>query len=323
MARKRVRIHYRRFLRGTEPLISDHLAAALSKALRFQIDGVALNDDVALRTYEDEDYGSILLNGRFVTKANDVYGEVVRFHPDTNIPLLMKDGSSRAELEVRELEKPNNAEILKGMMFFLIRQDHVLVIEQDLSNSIFERFLRWILCEQCKVAERSGKVTLVPKLLLNDEDGHIKDVSSIELKPAPVEPNQLAFNSGRGTLASVAIDAGTNVFGLLRAAGFDTPVLERIMQREGAALELDLSISLRAGRRKVKMHGEEALAILRNVPEDDLIVTGDRVRRNRGRIEHLSDQVDIERKGNILDRSDAWQALGKAAAEYEGAGWMR
>jgi len=319
MPSKRVRIHYRRFFRGGEPVVSETLAEAVAKALAHKVDGQELHGDVRLRTYEDIDHGSVVLNGRFLPANGDVYGELVRFDPNTNIPLLVQNSASTAELEIREAVKPNDAEVLQGMTFFMIRKDHVLVVEQGLTNPIFERYLRWLLCERTPVAQRNARVPLIPKLFLDENVEGLKDVKLIRLRPAPLQVDTL-FDGDRTEVHSQDVEPTTSVLSILRAANFDTAVLEDMMRSHGAALELNLSITLKAGRSTLKMQGEEAVALLRNVPEDDLIVIGDGIRKNRGVLERLSEQVDIERKGNILVRKEAWTALSKAAASYRDAG---
>lgn len=319
MQSKRVRIHYRRFFRGGEPVVSEPLSEAVAKALAHKVDGQDLYGDVRLRTYEDVDHGSVVLNGRFLPANGDVYGELVRFDPNTNIPLLVQNSASTAELEIREAVKPNDAEVLQGMTFFMIRKDHVLVVDQGLTNPIFERYLRWLLCERTPVAQRNARVPLIPKLFLDEEVEGLRDVKLIRLRPAPLQVDTL-FDGARTEVHSQDVEPTTSVLSILRAANFDTAVIEDMMRSHGAAVELNLSITLKAGRSTLKMQGEEAVALLRNVPEDDLIVIGDGIRKNRGVLERLSEQVDIERKGNILVRKEAWSALSKAAASYRDAG---
>lgn len=321
MPRKTTRIHYRRLLRGSEPAIAASLAASVGASFKHQIEGVAVSDDVRLRTYADPDHGTIILNGRLPTSSGDIFGELVRFDPTANISLLYQNGQTAAELEVRDMVKPNDAEVLKGMSFFLIRGDHVLVIEQDLTSAMLERYMRWLLCEQCPIAQRNVQLKLIPKLFLDDQVDKLKDVSLVRLKPAPLQPPGLDFEDPDETIhTEKRVSASTNILAILRAANFDTALIENLMQRDGASLQLNLDITLKAGRNRYKLEGEQAMSMLRHVPEDDLIILGDGVRKNRGRLERLGDQVDIERKGNVLDRKDAWRALQEAASRYRDAG---
>jgi hypothetical protein len=183
MPTKRVRVHYRRFYRTSEPLVSSNLSTAVASALQHRVDGAALDEAAKLRTCEDLELGSILLNGRKVTKSGYVFGELVRFRADTHIPLLMQNAANVAELEIRELVKPNDAELLRGMSFFLIQGDHVLIIEQDLTTSVLERYLTWLLCERTPVAAKNGRVQLLREVLLDDSAHMLKEVSSINLRP--------------------------------------------------------------------------------------------------------------------------------------------
>ena len=321
MPSKRVRVHYRHYHRSSAPPFSGTLAQAVSAALDHQVEGVSLDDDVQLRTYVDPDYGSVILNGRFRPANGDFYGELVRFDPDTNIPLLMQNSTTRHELEVRELVKPNDAEVLRGMSFFLLSGDHVIVIEQDLSNPVMERYLRWLVNARTGRSPNNQRIQLIPKIFLGDDLDLMPDVKMIRLKPAPAHADELEFGGRKASVSGeLETEPTTNVLSILKAAHFDTAVIERIMRENGSSVEMNLTVTLKSGRSTSKLAGEDALALLRNVPEDDLILIGDGVRRNRGVYEHLSDQVDVERRGNILDRKDAWRVLRATAQAYREAG---
>ena len=317
---KRVRVHYRRFYRGAEPAIDRSLSDCLSRSLKHSVDGICIDDEVKLRTFIDKDQGSILLNGRFVSKSGDVYGELVHFHPDTNIPLLMQNSESSAELEIRELDKPNNAEVLRGINYFMIRGDHVLSIEQSLTNVSCERYFKWLLCEQTAIAVRNQRIQLIPQALLDDSAELLKEVGSIKLHPSPVQANEFYFSEQTELNSKKTTDTGTNILGILRAAAFDTSVIERISAENNASIEINLSLTLRVGRTPLKLKGEEAVALLRNVPEEDLTLRGDGIQKKRGVFERLSLLFDVERKGNLLDRKGAWSALREAATKYRDAG---
>jgi hypothetical protein len=296
------------------------LSIAVGSALDVEVDGVRLNDDVALRTYVDPDYGSIILNGRFQAANGDVYGELVRFDPETNIPLLMQNSSSKAELEVRELVKPNDAEVLRGMTFFLIREDHVLVIEQDLGNTAMERSLRWLLCERTTSIRSNARIALIPKLFLGDELDAVPDIRMIRLKPGAARLDELDLSRKTTVERPIDVEPATDILGILRAAHFDTTIIERIMRDNSLSVEMTLSVVLKAGRSTMKVEGADAMSLLRNVPEDDLILLGEGIRKNRGVYERLSNPVMVELKGNILDRKDAWRALREAVQTYRDNG---
>ncbi|MBZ6079187.1 hypothetical protein [Microvirga puerhi] len=320
MPTKRVRVHYRRFHRSSEPLIAETLSLSVAQALQHKVDGVPLDTAAKLRTYPDPDYGSILLNGRKATRTGDVYGELVRFREDTHIPLLMQNASNVAELEVRELVKPNDAEVLRGMSFFLIRGDHVLIVEQDLTTSVLERYLYWLLCERTQIATRNGKVQLLREVLLDDSAHILKDVNSINLRPPPVSLDDLRLDPEGSFSVRATGESPTDVWGVLQAAHFDTGVIEKIAGDYGATIEINLSVSLKTGRKKLTLKGDEALAMLRHIPDEELVLKGSGMQRNRGRLERLSVEADIEHRGNILIRSEAWRALQTAATSYRDAG---
>lgn len=320
MPRKKVRIGYRRLLRGAEPIITDSLSASIQAALRFEIEGVRVNDAQKLRSYQDPDYGTLLLNGRLPAANGDVYGEFVRFDPQANIPLLMQNAGSAGELEIREMGKPNDAEFLNGMSFFLIRGDHVFVIDQDFSNPMMERYIRWLLNTLCPVAERDARLPLVPKLALRDRPERMPNVETFEVKPPPLRPPGFEFEDDEDPVRVERRTLMTDIMGILRAANIDTARIDTLMREKGASVQLNMEIIFKSGRKKLKLDGNEALALVRDVPDADLVLHGDGMRRNRGVLERLGDQADIEQKGNILDRRDAWRALKETADKYEDDG---
>jgi hypothetical protein len=318
MAARPVKVNYRRYYRLSDPPFEDSLAGVTKTALYALIEGVSLTSDVRLRAYRDGDGSTILLNGHLVTKTGAIFGELVRYNPDTNIPLLMQGAEPQAELEIREANKPNNAEFLRGMAFFMLRDDHVLIVEQDLGASALERYLRWVIFTQARVSVKDSRIQLVPQVFLAGDGAELKSVNLISLKPPPTNAGLFhatqAFSQEEGET--------TDVLGILKAAHFDTAVLERIIADKQASVQIKLEVTLKAGRKRMDLDGTDALALLRNVDDDDLIINGDGARKNRGVLERLSIQEHIERKGNILDRRDAWAALERAAARYREAGHM-
>lgn len=317
---KRVRIHYRRFYPTSEPAIDGPLSAAVLAALRKPVDGIILDQDVSLRTYTDGDYGNVVLNGRFLPPSGDVYGEMVRVDPEANITLLVQGSADRSEFEVRTADKPNGTEILRGMSFFLIRGDHVLTIEQELTNPIFERYLRWLLCTQAAVARKDARMQLVPQVFLDHGQQMLRTVRSITFKPPKLKADELQLGHRTYKTMMGLPGAAVDILEVLKAAHFNTSEIERLAAENNAAVQIQLNVSLKSGRENVQIQGEEALSLLRNVPEEDLILQGNGARKNRGIIERLSVLKDVERKGNILDRNDAWRALREAAAAYRDAG---
>ena len=317
MPREKVKIHYRRYSRSTEPPFKVPLSEAIAGALNTKIDGREITSDFALRKYEENDGTSCLLNGRLVTRENTVFGELVRYDPDSNITLIMQGKTGVSELEIREISKPNDADFLRGMSFFMLKGDHVLVIEQDLGTPLMERYFRWLLCQQSKVSPRDARVQLIPRIFLDPSSDLMKSISSIKLRPSPVSSADSMSEKLR-----VAVDGFSDVIGILRAAHFDTSIIEKLSAQEGAAVELKLDVTFKAGRKKLSLKSHEAIAMLRNVPEDDLIIDGEGVRNNRGHLERLTEEAYVEQKGNTLDRKGAWAALADAASAYGKHGLM-
>jgi len=208
------------------------------------------------------------------------------------------------------------------MSFFLLRGDHVLVVEQDLTTSMLERYLRWLLCTRTKTALRDARVQLVPKIFLDGEQHVLKEVRSIKLTPPPASLSGFALERTRSFVLAADDEPETDILGILRAAHFDTAVIERLAAETQAEVEISLNVHFKHGKRIISLNGDEALALLRDVPEDELVIQARGVRKNRGVLERVSLDASVERKGNILDRRETWRALEEAAGEYRSKGFM-
>ncbi len=113
----------------------------------------------------------------------------------------------------------------------------------------------------------------------------------------------------------------TNVFAVLKAANFSTTVLDRITNQDGGTVKVTISVEFKAGRTgrfKHVISGDDAVALLRDVPEEELTVKGPDAQRRRGKLERLVEHVDVEQKLRTLDRKDAWYKLSQVAVRYSG-----
>ena len=320
MPPKKVKVHYRKLYRHAQTPFSDSLSALIHQSLNTNFEGVPLSHAVSARAFTDQDGNIIVLNGLFSPQPAVVFAELVRYDPGTNIPLLVQNQESASELEIRTIGKPNDAEILRGLNFFMIRDDHVLAIECDLAIGAIERYLRWLAATQAKVVKDS-RLILAPKILLEDERAALKRVRTISLDP-PAQSASLFRTAAANEVENEELFLGdrNKVLDVLSAAHFDTGVLNRLMADENLSVKIKLSVSFKAGRKQTTVEGEDALALLRNVDEEDLIIEGDHARKKRGVVERLTVTDYVERNENIVQRKDAWRALEDAYTHYRKVG---
>ena len=66
----------------------------------------------------------------------------------------------------------------------------------------------------------------------------------------------------------------TNIFAVLKAAHFDTTVLDRVTNVDGGSVKVTINVEFKAGRTKHVISGDDAVALLRDVPEEELTVKG-------------------------------------------------
>ena len=87
------------------------------------------------------------------------------------------------ELEIREAARPQGADVVRGMSFFMLRGDHLLMIDQDLSFGFVERYLRWLIFTKARVLTSDARGQLIPQGFFDGKNDQLKQVSSIKLQP--------------------------------------------------------------------------------------------------------------------------------------------
>lgn len=321
MNRKMVTVHYRRFYRNRQTPFEEPLSTVVGIALSHENDEGAFLTKVARRVFREQEEGRVLLlNGIFIAKSGAIYGELLGYDPDANIPLLMHGAEDASELDIRQAAKPNDAEFLRGVVFFLLSGDHLVMIDQDIAAPSLEKYVRWLLATATQTT-RDDRVQFVPSVLLS-ETAELKKVKQIRLEPHNhgaslfEDDASSAFDSREGTLR-------TDVLGILKAAKFESTVLARLVEDQNLAVKLKLTLEFRNGRSPATIEGSDALALLRHVDEDDLVVEGDTARKRRGKLERPKVSEYVERRENgLFDRADAWRALERALQAYKASGYL-
>jgi len=190
----------------------------------------------------------------------------------------------------------------------MLRGDHILMIDQDLSFGYVERYLRWLIFTQSRVLANDARIQLIPQVFFDGQNGQLKQVESIKLQPPAAGADMLpSVAAGHRSLDGEVSE--TNVFAVLKAANFATTVLDRITNQDGGAVKVTINVEFKAGRSRHVISGDDAVALLRDVPEEELTVKGPGAQRRRGKLERLVEQVDVEQKLRTLDRKDAWHKL--------------
>jgi hypothetical protein len=319
MSRKQVTIHYRRFYRNKQTPFANTLSEAIAMALQHENEIGKFVNKVGRRVYREQDDGRVLLlNGAFPTPKQVVFGELLSYDPDANIPLLMHGSEDAPELEIRQGTKPNDAEFLRGVMFFMLRGDHLFMIDQDLGTPALERYVRWLLATATATI-KDDRIQFVPSLLLGDST-ELKRVKSIRLEPRPHGSDLFSSNEDEG-LNTLEETSKTNILGILKAAKFESTVLSRLVEDQNLAVKLKLTLEFRQGRTQIALDGQDALALLRHVDEEDLIVVGEAALKRRGKLERPKVTDYVEQEGIMLDRADAWRALESAFETYKKNGY--
>lgn len=320
MARRQVTIHYRRLYRHGQIQFAEPLSAVIGKALMHKDDRGLFVEKVVRRGWRAQIDGRVfVLNGVFPAQSGTIFGELLSYDPNAQIPLLMHGAEDASELEIQHAPKPNNADLLRGALFFLITGDHLIFIDQDLTPAALEGYVRWMLATETPTI-KDERIQFVPSILLDNDAEPLKKVKVIKLEPHPHGNNLLdgATEVDNGETTSPA-----NIIEILRAAHFDTAVLSRLQKEENLAVKLKLSVEFKRGRNQASLDASDVIPLLRNIDEEDLIVIGEAAMKRRGKVERPNVSEFVERKENgFFERKAAWQALERAMKTYRENGFL-
>lgn len=322
--RRAVKIHYRKLdqtMFSSAVNLQASLAACLMKA---NPKGVVLAKDPPSRHHiEAQEYGTLILN-EFTSHKDYFRGELVRFEPGANLPLVDMAGGTSA-YNLKQLKAPRGHAPLRGLLYFLVVGNDVMVLESDVSNKRLETYLSWLLSVANNTLAQPCHLMLLADHEIQDGDGgdggHLNEIEKIVLKPKPVEGPPLVPAYGGETKVSSMAVAETDTWQVLRAAGLDDADLNSIL--EGAtSLEVILQLRFKSGRRRKTVGAEDINRLLRNTPDDELTLFGPDGKESKGRLVKLNHPAHILLKDSLMDPDDVARALAEAYAYFLNNGYI-
>jgi hypothetical protein len=321
-SRKKVRVQYRKFEDLVGALQGASLQDAIGAALKATSPtGDAVGESVKARLYDaDPSYGTIVLNS-VEEKQSFIFGEIVRFEPGADLPLLQL-GENIKEYNLTQAKAPDGHEPIRGVSYFMALGNHVMLLEGDLSAGRAEGYLSWLLTKASGAFD-NVHVILAAELNAAAAAQQLSHVDQIIVKPHPVQRRDVPEE---GQLVPVSETTSrdvseTNTLEVLRAAGMDDTDIQRLVQDDNT-IEVILQIRFKGGRRKRPLGIEDANRLLRNVPDDELTLSGPGGRQKAGKIVKLSYPANVEVMGSLLKRPDVARALHEAFKYFTGNGYI-
>ncbi|RVI87765.1 hypothetical protein CN186_30155 [Sinorhizobium medicae] len=307
--RKKVGIQYRKLEDVTGGFNGSTLQAALSNCLKYVGPHGAISESVKVRQFDsDPAYGTLVLNF-FEDKDSFFFGELVRFEPGADLPLLQLGDNVKA-YNLTQAKAPAGHEPIRGVLYLLAVNNHAMVLESDLSASRAERYLTWLLSQATPIIAENTHIILAAELSPESGANRLSQVDQIILKPRPV---QSSTDEEAPTLvpalSSTSRDVSeTNTLDVLRAAGMDDTDIQSLVQDE-TSIEVVLQIRFKGKRKRRSLGIDDANRLLRNVPDDELTLSGPGGRQKNGKIVKLAYPANIELIGSLLDSKDVARAL--------------
>ena len=324
IARKKVTVQYRKLDDIEQAFGGQSLQAVLCACMKKQNGSGQIGDDPSQRHYTDDGYGTLVLN--FVDDRSEYFfGELVRFEPGADLPLLQLDTGVKA-YNLTQAKAPQGHEPLRGILYFMAVGSHVVLIESDVSSARAERYLSWLLSDATTTLARGTHVILLAELTAAGGAMQLSKVEEVVFKPKPFQPKGTDFQTSDQTVPTVETEtrgvAETNALEVLKAAGMDEADIQKFASND-TQIEVTLQIRFKGQRRRRQsLTIEDTNRLLRNIPDDELTLKGPGGRQKNGKIEKLAYPANVETIGSLLKTDDVARALYEGYKSFVSNGYI-
>jgi hypothetical protein len=323
-ARKKVTVQYRKLDDIANAFGNQTLQHTLAACMSRPHGAGTFGDDPAPRRFDDDAYGSLVLN-HYDDQSGFFFGELVRFEPGADLPLL-QTGARGKEYNLTQAKAPDGHEPLRGILYFMAIGSHVVLIETDVSGARAERYLSWLLSEATTTLAKGTHVILLAKLTATSEGKQLTAVEEVIFKPKPIVPETVEMPVGQPEQETVATEtrgvAETNTMEVLKAAGMAEADLQKLAS-DDTKIEVVLQIRFKGQRRRRQsLSMADTNRLLRNIPDDELTLKGPGGRQKNGKLEKLTHPANVELKGSLLDSKDVARALYEAYKYFVSNGYI-
>ena len=323
-ARKKVTVQYRKLDDIVGAFGSQTLQQALSACLKQPRDQGVLGDMPAHRQYKDDIYGTLVLN--YIDERPDYFfGELVRFEPGADLPLLQLETGVKA-YNLTQAKAPDGHEPLRGVLYFMAIGNHVVLIEADVSSARAERYLSWLLAEATTTLKSGTHVILLAELTASGGAMQLSNVEEVVFRPKPFTSQSTDAPAQEQMVSTIETAtkgvAETNTLEVLKAAGMDEADIQKFATND-TQIEVTLQIRFKGQRRRRQsLSIDDTNRLLRNIPDDELTLKGRGGRQKNGKIEKLAYPANIETVGSLLKTTDVARALYEGYKSFVSNGYI-
>lgn len=247
---------------------------------------------------------------QFDTKNNFYFGELVRFEPGAQLPLLgmMPNGNS---YNLVQGLAPDGHEAVKGTLYFMVFGNHLTVLQGDILTSRLERYLKWLLAETGLISAATGMV-LAAEIELSDGTARLAEVDEITFRPHGLKASEIFQDTFENTSHQLTHREhgveGMRTTEVLLAAGMDQADVNQLIE-DKTDLEVTLQIKFKQGKNKKSVSLEKVGRIFRNVDPDDLTFFGPGGKQKHNQLVKLSFNDEILTNGSLFLTKDVRRSL--------------
>ena len=254
-------------------------------------------------------------------------GQLIQTQKGADIHAIMQSlEDDTSEFLLQTLEVSEQAQIVKGAMYFAVVGNHVGLIEgHQVKGRVLERYLTALL-------QKAGELEPAQAIILNSRflagDGkELDEASEITVAAAPSSsPPVAAIAAGEVAApmiereAGAARGSGATVLDLLRTLGWGNDAISKLEEDvpEDGWVEGVLRVFIKQRRKKVPIRRATINEALRNIDAADLGLIGDG--SEKGGIVKLSVQRLVETNRSLLSSESAMEQIVNALREWALAG---
>ena len=181
--RKPVTIHYRKFQRphGVTHSLESLIRSALNAYDTFLGPGIRIKDRYASRLPTvGSDNLFINLCVDETSHSSYVMGDVLHFTKGRLQALFKTTDPDAALVPVQQMPPPGQSEYVHSQMFWLVKGDHVFVIQSlSLQTEQLEAYLRWLLSSRTTALPTNPPIVLAAKFDVDAVGGDLDDIQQI------------------------------------------------------------------------------------------------------------------------------------------------
>lgn len=332
MWRKSVTIHYRRLL--STPELAGRTLEALTRAameVSPSASGVRLKDRYKLRMYRRKD-DSLFVN-ILLDRTNLIFGDITHFTKDQTQALFDDSKEDAAIADIQQIVKPEHAEFIHSLMYWMIKGDHVFLLQsQSLRTDSVEEYLTWLLAQQTQTLPTGSGVILSTKFDPQTVGGDLDDIREVVVggvvsrqPDQVVPPAEMREVEEAEGVTEARLTGWDKAKEILEALFGNEAAVDKIMQKIPAesALSVEVHIGYKTKKRKMSREILKDFEVgLRHLPDSQLEVYGkDGKRSADGSIRlqyqanvlyHTDGEGEAKRPTALLDHNDVLRAMTEA-----------